>query len=231
MPRGGAAEAVRRRRRVRREIRNFIPTVEFHSSARERPYRRIAIIPSLMSRRFAIVRAIRIPMYDRQNSIFANYSATFSHPPLFRGRGGSGERGPHCVPEHNGLFRPVVRAPSSLSLSSRLSRQVCTRGFIIYGVRHDQLIIQRELLRARRGEAGERGRRRTRYERNGRANVRRIRARDFSFLPKFDAGSPLRKTERGGRLSRTKDVEFIAPTAVIVIVIIVVAYLVFSTFK
>lgn len=111
MPRGCSAS-------VRRKFGILFPTMEFHSSSKT--VQRIAIIPSLMSdvrRRSCDTHTENRPSASpAENSIFANYSATFSHPPLY-------SVGPHCVPENimNYFTRSSTRVLPP-AFSSRFSR-------------------------------------------------------------------------------------------------------------
>lgn len=138
------------------QIWNFIPTVEFHSSSK-RLYSESQLFPALCPT-FAAVHAIRIPRTNPpaarppvENSIFANYSATFSH--CFG-------RTTLCVAEHNELFRPVFLFP----LAHVLLLPPFLPGFpgpgrcihrFIYSARHGQLIFQSEFSRASRARQGE----------------------------------------------------------------------------
>lgn len=90
------------------------------------------------------VRAIRIPTH-RQNSIFANYSATFSHPPLFQ---------MGCIVSRSIMNYFARRFSHSRTYLSFLlvfppypGRYI--RRFIQRAA-HDQLIFQSELSRAGR---------------------------------------------------------------------------------
>lgn len=149
MPRGCTSARVRRKFGILFRPWNFIRQARDCTANRNysRPYVRRS--PPFM--RYAYREPTRPARPPVENSIFANYSATFSH--CFG-------RTTLCVAEHNELFRPVFLFPLAhvLLLPPFLpgfpGPGRCIRRFI-YSARHGQLIFQSELSRASRARQGE----------------------------------------------------------------------------